>query len=260
MASNTLKIVSYNIAEGGENRLNYIIDAIKQMNPDICGILEAVEWQNQKDDIERTFNNTGYNIFHIAIANSKYNIAILSKIPVSIESIKEGFRHVVLKATIEGGAFNGLDMFFVHFSPKLEENRLDELKVLLQKMNKSQKTIIMGDINSLSPHDPYDRKSLIRTLQQKNIDKFGADELRFDVINEIEKEGFKDAWIHLNKPFDFSTPTPANKDPYHAAEIRIDYAFVSQNLLEKISGIEIVKNKTTDMASDHYPIYLEITS
>ena len=255
---NTLRIASYNILAGGENRLDFISNVIKEINPDICGILEAVGWQDKKEYFTKYANDLGYDLFEIAIANSKYNIAIFSKIPLEIKTIKQGFRHVVLEAKVKSGPYEGLSIFFVHLSPKLEDDRLLELEELFKNISQSEEVIIIGDFNSLSPHDSYDKDKLLEIFNAKNITKYGTDVLRFNVIEKVESFGFIDAANYLKYPFTASTPTPSNQDINHAANIRIDYAFLSKEILECLNKIEIVKNSVADQASDHYPLVINL--
>jgi exodeoxyribonuclease-3 len=146
----------------------------------------------------------------------------------------------------------------VHLSPVSEEARLLEIKEVLSRAKKFSKSIIMGDLNSLSPHDSYNTENLVKILKEKNIIKYGENVLRFDVIKEIENEGYKDVRMITGQAFIPTTPTPYNKDPYHVAELRIDYAFVSNNMLGEVKKYEVIKDKKTDYASDHYPIYIEL--
>jgi endonuclease/exonuclease/phosphatase family metal-dependent hydrolase len=253
-----MRIASYNILSGGRGRLKYIAKAIKEINPDICGILEAVGWQNKKDYYKKFAENSGYHFFYLAIANSKYNIAVFSKIPLQIKTIKKGIRHVVVEAVIKKGQFKGFSIFFVHLSPISENARLLEFKELLKYINKSKNAIIIGDFNSLSANDPYDKRNLLKIFQKNNIVKFGADKLRFDVIKKIESAELMDAVKYLKATFIVTTPTLSNKDINHIANIRIDYAFLTKNILKYLKKMEVFKNSVADKASDHYPLYIEL--
>ena len=257
--TNSLVIASYNILSGGEDRLGYISNVIRKINPDICGILEAVGWQKRKLYFKKFTNNLGYKFFTIATGNSKYNIAFFSKESIEVKVIKKRIRHVILQAGITCGPFKGLSIFFVHFSPVSEAERLLETEELFKHVSKLNSSIILGDINSLSASDPYNRKKLLDILRKKNISKFGTDKLLFDVVKEFESMGLVDAARHLKYPFTFTTPTPSNKDFTHAANLRLDYAFLSKNVLKSLKKIKILKNKITNEASDHYPLIIKLS-
>ena len=133
-----------------------------------------------------------------------------------------------------------------------------ELKEIFCHLNKKSKSIIIGDFNSLSYSDVDDYKSLLNSFQLRKIKKFGINVINFDVIKYLENNNFVDSLKILNKPYEFSVPTPFNQDLSHSEKIRIDYAFLSSNLIDDISNFEIIKNDLTDSASDHYPILLKI--
>jgi endonuclease/exonuclease/phosphatase family metal-dependent hydrolase len=253
-----LRICSYNILYGGKDRIDDIVKVIKKIKPDICGILEAEDWQNNKKNFKKLAKNLGYSFFDIAKANSKHSMAIFSKLPLNIKSIKMGFRHVVIHAILRDGPFKGLSISFVHFSPVSEKMRLSETANLLNYLSKFSEKIIIGDFNSLSPYDPYDKNLLLKIFKDKKIKKFGTKNLRFDVVKKIEASGFVDSMNYLKRPFIPSTPTSSNLDTQHAAKLRIDYAFLSKNLLSYLKNSKIFINKDANKASDHYPIFIEL--
>jgi len=53
-------------------------------------------------------------------------------------------------------------------------------------------------------------------------------------------------------------PTPANKDAAHAAELRLDYAFTTPKLARLVTSYQVLKDESTDRASDHYPICIAL--
>ncbi len=252
------RIAHYNILNGGEGRLDKIQKVIKKIDPDVCGILEAVGWQKEEKFFKKFAKDSGFNFFKIAEANSKYNIAILSKKPFSIKKITYGFRHVAVQVVLKDEKYKGLNIFYVHLSPVSEDLRLKELERLLIRIKKFPKSIIMGDFNALSLKDPYNHKKLLSFFKEKNIVKYGINQLRFDVIKKMELFGLFDSMSYLKKPFTFSVPTISNTDINHALNIRVDYAFITKGLLKDLNEAKIFKNKIADFASDHYPFYIDL--
>lgn len=251
-----LRVAHYNIFRGGEDRLNVIGDILQQINPDICGILEAVDWHKKNKELSVFFKKKGFNFLKISKANSRHNIAIISKFPVKIKSYKQGFRHVVVKVSLKEKKYNEFSFFFVHLSHVSEKDRLKEVKNLIDIIN-NKPCIIMGDLNSLSDVDPYGEE-ILNKFKKLNITKFGKEKLTFSVIKKLKKLRFIDVAEYLGKSFITSVPTPFNKDPYHAVPIRIDYAFVSRELISYIKNQNILKNKKSNLGSDHYPLFIDI--
>lgn len=256
--SKTIKIAHYNIYNGGTKRLSKISKVIEEINPDICGLLECVGWENNIERYTKYFKSKGYNFFYLAKANSKYNISIISKIKIKTTSVKSGVRHVIAKAEITEPECSPLHIFFLHLSPKSEEERLKEILILLKQIKTLDRVIIMGDFNSLSKKDKYNEKLLLEKLKKNGVTKFGKEYLKFDVINKIEGNNFIDAFRYKKNKFTYSAPSKYNTDINHSEKIRIDYAFIKQEIAGKVKACKIFKSKTTELASDHYPLYIEI--
>lgn len=252
-----LRITHYNIFRGGKDRLEKVSKVIEDINPDICGILEAVDWEANSKKIKEFAENLGFDSFEVAQANSVYNLAVLSKVPIRVTGLRKGMQHVALQVVVEGGEFKDTAVFFVHLSPVSEDVRLLEIEEIMNHATKNN-SIIMGDFNSLSPHDPYNKKELLNTFRKKQIRKYGESELRFDVIEEIERSGYVDAASYLNHPFTTSVPTAFNIDPSHETPLRIDYAFVSEHLAPSLRGAETHKTRHAEKASDHYPLSIDL--
>ena len=54
-----------------------------------------------------------------------------------------------------------------------------------------------------------------------------------------------------------TVPTPANKDMYHATEMRLDYMFVTDGLARSLRSVQVPKNLLTDVISDHCPLVVD---
>jgi len=115
----------------------------------------------------------------------------------------------------------------------------------------------MGDLNALSPRDEYTHL----TWEQMNTvqrEKFTTDRhLRFDTIRAIEEAGFVDTAVHQGCNQQPTSPTAITTDVAHA-DMRLDYIFVSGSLAETIVDHRVVRNRNTEIASDHYPVVAEL--
>jgi exodeoxyribonuclease-3 len=116
----------------------------------------------------------------------------------------------------------------------------------------------MGDLNTLSPQDEYDQNKLLLSLRHKNIKKFGIKQLQIKVIPRLLEAGFTDTLKHYSNKLEPTIPTSLNSDKDHVIPLRLDYIFVSKNLLPFLSHAEIIKREQTDQVSDHFPIFAEL--
>lgn len=255
--TDNLKIAHYNIFNGGVRRLAKITKVIEEINPDICGLLECVGWENKISSYKKYFKSKGYKFFYFIKANSKYNISVISKTELKINSIKKNIRHVMVSAETIDPKYPPIKIIYLHLSPISEEKRMEEISILLKHIMKLKNILIMGDFNSLSRKDNYTNK-LLEKLKKNGITKYGTDYLKYDVINKIKKNKLIDVYKYLNIKRDYSAPTKFNTDISHNEKIRIDYAFVNQNIIKNIVSCKIHKSKMTEVSSDHYPLYLEI--
>ncbi len=259
-----MKILSYNIDHGGlegknkKYRWPKIIHAVKQENPDILVILEAWGWRKNKE-LKTFAKKTGYKYFFISKSNTLHNIALLSRIaPKKVIFYKKGFHHSLVWAY-----FNHKNHQFallgVHLSPVNEKIRFREGKKIIHVAKKYPNSVIIGDFNSLSPNDQYNKIKLIRLFRKNNIIKFGNKRIETRVMKKFFQSGFVDAVkLFSKKGIPYTVPTKKPTDEKHIARLRFDYALVSKPLISSMSGTKEIKNQYTDTASDHYPILLEI--
>ncbi len=255
----SFRIISYNIFKGGKNGFEQLVQSVSELQADCIGLLEANTWADDEEKLLKKFSQiTKYPFSYLAKANTNYDIACLNKIkPKKSISFKNGFWHTILInifTTVEVGE---IAVVFIHLNPKAESDRVEEIKTLLAILKQYPHSIILGDFNSLSPHDPYNRAELLATLQTHHISKFGFDYLFFDTIETVESAGFIDCTFNQNY-FVHTVPTPANNDPAHAIPLRIDYAFIAQNLIPFVKNVSVKNGGVFDKASDHFPLVLDM--
>jgi exodeoxyribonuclease III len=87
-----LKVLSYNILEGGDNRLQLIQDIIRKQHPDAVALLEANNQANA-ETIARELEMQ----FVFGEANNEYHVAWLSRLPIQRS---ENHRLAVLSKTL----------------------------------------------------------------------------------------------------------------------------------------------------------------
>jgi exodeoxyribonuclease-3 len=254
------RFMAYNIYQGGTGRLPLVIQAIRDANPDVVGISEANGWGERQDArLDEVARATGLSPSGFAKAHTPFDLALLSRpAPRSIRSWNDGLWHAALEAVFEFPQIGEMGTLVVHLDPRDETNRLAELRAIVRRLNSYPNALLMGDLNSLSPDDPYDRDRLLADLRHRKITKFGTEALRFDCITFLQDAGFVDVWTAHGQPFAPTVPTPMNEDRHHeGAGMRLDYGFITPSLVPRLLDTSVFRTPATERASDHYPLMID---
>lgn len=248
-----MKIVSYNIQDGGIGREPLILKAIKQFDADLI-ILQEVTNLHLVEEI-----STKCNMFHyVARGNGKRSLVLLSKHHVNYFKSFHPFplKHTLLEAKLERDhqeiSFFGVHLAAYPFLP-FEVWRLLEIYIILSRTKRlGAKNIIMcGDFNSVAPSDAVSLDHIPRWMKVILILTQGGSFPRY-VIRYLYRAGLLDCYKELNNDAGYTLPT---LNPH----IRLDYFFISQSLKDKINKCQVIMEPDIlKLASDHFPILLAI--
>lgn len=266
----TLKLISYNVYWGmkqdSTEHKSKFSQWIKQQDPDILALQEMNGFTQQ--ELQKFAESYGHPYAFIvrepfADGSISFPVAITSKYPiVNVQRIVENCIHGVLIAEIDG-----LHFIVTHFHPFSSQKRISEIDQILATI-KSQPSnwewLFMGDLNSVSPLDKseYDNNLLrdfIREDKKKRPynENLKNDELDYSIQQKILDFGFVDAFKTFHPAFEASAPTKMFYDQ-SKHPLRYDYLYVSKNMKDKMVKSELIKDKFTDVYSDHYPVILII--
>jgi exodeoxyribonuclease-3 len=252
-----MRVVTYNLFEGAQVTLPLVQDFAEQQAVDVLCVQEANGWNDgEPSKLEQLAADTGLSSYVFGNSNTRFKLATLSRLPIVGSQVHtDGFWHSAIQTTVPFGD-GSLDLWNVHLNPGDEDSRLAEAKLLAEMIDTDKPAIIMGDFNSLSGTDEHPDQ-LIADLAVKGIKKFGTDRLRYDVTEYLTAQGFVDVAAAFGAR-QTTVPTPANKDMYHAASMRLDYMFATASIMPSVTGVAVPKNELTDVISDHYPIVLTL--
>lgn len=254
-----ITVLSYNILEGGADRFEEIVAVIKAVKPDILCLQEVNGWEQDDWHTLKLFAfKTGFKTYELGQAkNSDYHVATFSKLPILFHQTFIGIQNASLHMVVDTSV-GELSICNAHLSPYEEHYRVEEVEKILKSQLKYKHSMIVGDLNSLSFHDGYknDLASSFNMTQLKKFTKGGR--LTFDTVVKIEGQQYKDVAVLKKLNTTPTVPTISSQDLAHSTPLRLDYAFVSQALSTRIYSYEVLKNKQTDIASDHYPLIVKI--
>ncbi len=250
--------MTYNILNGGEAGLDLVIDVVKKESPDYLTINEANTFASDDNKVLKDFaSKTGFKYFELALSGEyDYHVAALSKYPLKqVHKLQPLMRACVI-SVIET-EFGEISIASLHLTPYTEDLRHPEIDLILDYQSKSKNRILMGDMNSLSPDDNYN-PNIVKDFNEMQFKKFMTDgKLRFDAISKILSHGYVDSAVELGKNKEYTAPTSINEYSAHS-NMRLDYVFISETLVEHLQNYRVVKNELSNKASDHYPVVVEL--
>jgi len=245
----TLRIATYNIRKGGRGRQRAIADVLRALDADIAVLQEATDPRVVAWLAEATGSA-------VAMGGAGRSVAILSRVPRP-DGRWHAFRmgHAFAELDL---ADRGIRIMGVHLSAGLsargERRRGIELESLLEVAAQAPgpgRTVIVGDLNSISPGDILIRAALptwIRVL------------LRVDggigttVVQRVLDAGFVDAFRLLNPK------EPGQTMPAIAPTVRLDYVMVGPDLVPAVTACRVgeVDRSLLVAASDHVPLVVDL--
>jgi endonuclease/exonuclease/phosphatase family metal-dependent hydrolase len=254
-----MRIVSYNILDGGEGRADPLAEVILAQRPDVVALVEA-------DDaavVDRIARRAKMDFIHAT--GGKKGAALLSRFPIRqtidhAASIEQPKLKSLLEATIVDPAGGELIFGVVHLTAKATEDaeatRMEEIAAVLQTFASHRANhrahLLLGDFNSNHPDqhvDPARCKEATRQAWQQN-----GGQIPRRVVQTILDNGYLDT-LHAVDPR--RANGEGSFDTQHPGQ-RVDYIFAFGIERPRIGGAWIEKDRLAKYASDHFPIGAEI--
>lgn len=241
----TLRVLSYNIREGGNDRLVSIAGLIRQQRPDAVALLEA----NSRAGVMNLARNLGMEPV-LGEANNECHVAWLSRLPIQRS---ENHRLAVLAKTlleIEVAWLDGpLRLFATHLASRHDpQSPAEEMTSILNMLPRATgwPHLLVGDLNALHPDDSVG--SPPRDEEKRGDAVEGASRHTVQLILEA---GYADCYRALH-PHE-----PGYTYPSIAPWLRLDYIFASSRMAANLRACDIVMGKEAERASDHFAIWAE---
>lgn len=265
-AERPLRIVSYNILNGMKldesPEKSAFVSWVKGLEPDIVGLQEAQQLtQSTLEDMARRFGHP----YAVLLKVEGHPTALTSRHPiVNVRKVTDSMHHGFIQAEVAG-----LNVVVLHFSPHKYWKRREEIDLVLATMRSApqrERWVVMGDFNAESPLDREmyadgrliidRRRAEERYATHENLVDGGLD---FEVISRALAAGLDDVVHEKQRGPLWTQPTLRFAETAgRNVPRRVDYIFVTRDLVARIADATIVKDPFTDMHSDHYPILLEL--
>lgn len=264
-----IRVMSYNILNGFEwgkdtDRETRLVNWVKEQDPEILGLQELCGFNQAK--LEALAARWGHP-YAVIVKEDGYPVGITSKKPIELKAklvgeIGHGMLHVKTY---------GYDVLVTHLNPHNAAKRNHEAALVVDYIKKNNLTncMLMGDMNS---HSPFDADYMERNATQLQR-RYGGDQSKnlmdgwfdYSVISHYIALPLIDVCRMYVEPDQRTTyPTPVlmdvskQKAVYKRACERLDYIFVTPNILHDVVDAFIFNEGTPDYLSDHYPIAIDL--
>jgi endonuclease/exonuclease/phosphatase family metal-dependent hydrolase len=254
-----MRIVSYNILDGGEGRADPLAEVIEAQRPDVVALVEA----EFMPVVERIAARLRMDFIH-APGRTKGASVLMSRWPIrstiNHAPLHELFEKSFLEATVEtpdGGELSiGVIHLHAHGREDDERQRERELAVVMNVFDGARRAgrphILAGDFNANSPIQKIDPAKTKPRTQGDWAANRGM--LPRRVVQSILDAGYLD--------------TLQAVDPAKAAQIgtfttqfpgqRVDYIFSHSIDRRRIEAAWVEQDRLAKYASDHFPIGAQI--
>jgi endonuclease/exonuclease/phosphatase family metal-dependent hydrolase len=256
-----MRLVSYNILDGGVGRADPLGEVIEAARPDVIALVEA------DDDavIQRLADR-----FHMDLLigrGRRHSVALLSAWPIgeSINhaSLARDFDACLLEVTLEPPGAAPLPIGVIHLHAHAtdadEQTRQREITVVLNAFARHRAAgtvhLLCGDFNSNAPTQQIDLARAHSSTQKEAISNGGVVPRR--VIEHVLRAGYVDTLRARDAHYADTTGSFTTQHPQQ----RVDYIFAHSLGADaglRIADAWIEQDRLARYASDHFPVGVEI--
>lgn len=254
-----MRLLTYNIREGGVGRAEALAAVIKAASPDVVALQEA----RDPVVVERIAKLTDFPYFG---SRRSHSTGFLSQVPVREYKWTHPprTRHAFLEVSLPEGFPR---LFVLHlrawFSKWTERQRARELRGLLdgikEQLIREKHSfafhVLAGDFNALAPGEKLDVSHMPRWIRAM-IWLSGRDIAR-STIEMMRSDGYIDAWRELHSD---NQNDPGYTFPVWDPHVRLDYVFTPRAYASRFIACEVRRTpEDVRTASDHFPLLVEIS-
>lgn len=237
-----MKVLSYNIQEGGRDRVTTIAGLIADQQPDAVALMEATHPASMRLIADQVHMQVVF-----GHANCDYHIAWLSRLPIRhshnyrLAALTKTLLQidVVWQETI-------VPLFATHLASRWDGCApLDELPAVLGVLaaRRGRPHLLVGDFNALRPGDAIGLPP--PGMEPRGDAQEGAPRR---AIAMLLGAGYVDTYRELHRR------EPGYTYPSSAPWLRVDYHFASPELAMRLKESDVVTSEQAAYASDHFPV------
>ena len=254
-----MRLVSYNILDGGAGRADALADVIASQRPDVVALVEA-EDEAVVDHLARRLD-----MDHLLAPGNHHASALLTRWPVR-ESINHAALHKALEnslleaTVVEPSTGREWTLGVLHLHPRGleadEEQRLRELDVVLRVFEPHRAAgrphLLCGDFNAHAPYQKIDPAKCKPTTRQQWEQNGGG--LPRRAVQRVLDAGYLDTLREVDPAAAETIGTFKTEFPGQ----RVDYVFAYGFEPARLKRAWVEQSEQARTASDHFPVGLEV--
>lgn len=256
--SSPLRVLAYNILDGGTGRADPLIEVIAASNPDLVVLVEATD----PDVLTRAARRLGMDLVQgpshddgVAVLTRGVVVATINHALLSPSSSRPP--RALLEVRLRLGP-TPWTLFALHLTAKAtlhaEQLRLAELQAVLDLARPLRDAgtphLLAGDFNANSPRQHIRPDLCTPATRQAALAQGGI--IPRDAISRLEAAGYIDTLAAANPALAQTAGTFSTQHPGQ----RVDYIFA---FAARVRSAWIETDRLATYASDHYPVGAELS-
>ena len=244
----SLTVMTYNIRNGGGDRLDAIAEVVTGQSPDVVAVQEL---RGEPDLGARTGMRQ-------LVARSRRGQPVGLLVGRHLRVLGSGhirrpFHHAAAWARL-ATPLGPLTVISAHLFPYWGRVRRTEARWLAGFMSKEPAAVLLGDLNSLEPHAEHG-VALARLPMQYRRRHLPLFSQRPDVraMSLLTRRGLVDVFRRVGEGQSWTVPTTRGGGA-EFTELRLDYVWATPGLAGRFSECRVVTGGAAESASDHYPL------
>jgi exodeoxyribonuclease III len=251
-----LTFMTYNIRNGGRDRLDAILGVIQEQRPDVLALQELAQlYRGPRRLLARIEAATGMRA-HLARSLFGQAVAVLvrpSGAIVSVGRVRRPMHHAAALVTVETRA-GRLTVVSTHLHATAPGRRLREARRVAARLARylpDRPTVLMGDLNTLDPRaDPAGAVATVEPRYRRRHLTRGRVDTR--AVQALIEAGFVDLCHPAGTGVPASVPTKLGGPEFPVG--RLDYILATEPVAALTRDWHVVRDGDSDTASDHYPV------
>lgn len=251
-----LTFMTYNIKNAAAGRLDAVLAVIRAHRPDVLALQELGQLHRRPHRLLTTIEAATGMHGHLARSVFGQAVAVLVQPPGMITStsrVRRPMHHAAALVTVNTRA-GPLTVISTHLHATSTIRRLREARRLAGSRS-DRLTVLMGDLNTLDPSTDHHTSlaALAARYRHRHI-THGQVDTR--AVQALTDGGLVDLCHLAGAGLQESVPTKLGGPEFPAA--RLDYILATAPLAALTREVHIIRNASTDIASDHYPVIARV--